>query len=69
MDILPVGGRGGSRRSGTGVLGGSSRYDKSVICVRINLFLDIFRPIRGSGLPALIDVMHAATSAEPDASV
>ena len=45
------------------------KHDKSAIDVRINLLLDIFRPRRGSGLPALMDVMHAAISDEPNAPV
>ena len=45
------------------------KHDKCAIRVRINLFLGFFRPRRGSGLPALMDAMHAAISDAPDAPV
>jgi hypothetical protein len=45
------------------------RDDKCAFEFRRNLILDIFRPRRGSGLPALLDLMHAAISDEPQAPV
>ena len=43
--------------------------DKSAIEFRVNLLLDIFRHRRESGLPALLDSVHAAISDEPEAPI
>ena len=45
------------------------RDDKSALDVRVNLLLDIFRHRRWSGLPALLDSVHAAISDVPNAPI
>ena len=52
-----------------GLGGTSQKHDKSGMDVGINLLFDIFRPRCGSGLPVLMDVMHAVISDQPNAPI
>ena len=58
MDMCSVGGRGGLRRLVIGPAWNFERDDKSAIDFRVNLLLDILRPRRRSGLPALMNLMQ-----------